>query len=277
MPKVTIGIPVFNESAYIESTLMSALSQFKSYSDLEIVISNNASTDDSFEKINEIIESHIFKNKAKIINQSENIGAANNFWNIFDRTDSELFIWLGGHDLLSEDFIKNGVNFLSANPEYSMFSGQHLAIDENNDIDDKNIPYDFTSNNPYERYLLSILKLNNCYIFHSLFNRAHLLDYPRYNCPSEDHIIIGRLLWKGKLHQSTNCAYMRRYFSNENRIEKENGGSYVTPRNNIIFFESYLTDIKILSSSVPPNVRSQMIKTAGDLLFKRLGLPFIIN
>ena len=63
----------------------------------------------------------------------------------------------------------------------------------------------------------------------------------------------------------------------ENRIEKENGGSYVTPRNNIIFFESYLTDIKILSSSVPPNVRSQMIKTAGDLLFKRLGLPFITN
>jgi glycosyltransferase involved in cell wall biosynthesis len=96
MPKVTIGIPVFNESAYIESTLMSALSQFKSYSDLEIVISNNASTDDSFEKINKIIESHIFKNKVKIINQSENIGAANNFWNIFDQTDSNCLVGLVG-------------------------------------------------------------------------------------------------------------------------------------------------------------------------------------
>jgi len=275
MPKVTIGIPIFNEGAYIESTLMSALSQFKSYSDLEILISNNASTDDTFVKIINMIETHTFRDKVKIINHSDNIGAMNNFWNVFDQTDSELFMWLGGHDLLSQDFIKNGVNFLTSNPEYSMFSGHHLAIDENNDIEYKKIAYDFQSNNPFERYLLSILKLNNCYIFHSLFNRVHLLDYPRYNCPSEDHIIIGRLLWKGKLHQSTECAYMRRYFSNENRIEKENGGSYVTARNNISFFESYLTDIKKLSSSVPPNVRSQIIKTAGDLLFKRIGLPYI--
>ena len=42
-PLVTIGIPVFNGAAYLEDAIRSAMNQ--TFTDLEIVVSDNASTD----------------------------------------------------------------------------------------------------------------------------------------------------------------------------------------------------------------------------------------
>ena len=43
MPKVSIGLPVFNGEKYIQNALISLLSQ--TFSDFELIISDNASTD----------------------------------------------------------------------------------------------------------------------------------------------------------------------------------------------------------------------------------------
>lgn len=277
MAKITIGIPVFNEERYISKTISSAISQFKSYDDLEIVISDNASTDKTIIEIFNIIENSDYNKKIKLIRQKTNIGAAKNFWELFESTDSQYFMWLGGHDLLSEKFISNGIDFLSTNSEYSLFSGTHLSISTENIVEDKPIIYDFSHENRYERYLQSILKLSNCYIFHSIFDRKYLVNYAKYNCPSEDHIIISRLLWFGKLYQSKECAYARRYFADENRSMKEYQGSYVTPKNNVEFYDSYLSDLNLLLSNIPENLKISMLNKASEILFKRIGLPFIKN
>jgi|688.fasta_scaffold175772_2 protein O-GlcNAc transferase len=275
MPKITIGIPVFNEELYISKTISSAISQFKSYDDLEIIVSDNASTDKSLIEISNTIENSDHRKKIKLIRQKTNVGAAKNFWELFESTDSQYFMWLGAHDLLSEKFISNGIDFLSRTSDYSLFSGTHLSISTDNIVEDKPIIYDFSHENKYERYLLSILKLSNCYIFHSIFDRKHLMDYTRYNCPSEDHIIISRLLWFGKLYQSKECAYARRYFADENRSMKENQGSYVNSKNNVEFYDSYLSDLNLLLSDIPGNLKISMLNKASEILFKRIGLPFL--
>jgi glycosyltransferase involved in cell wall biosynthesis len=51
MPKVVIGIPCFNEDQYITDTLLSAIQQLDEYTDLEIWISDNKSTDNSVSKV----------------------------------------------------------------------------------------------------------------------------------------------------------------------------------------------------------------------------------
>ena len=43
MPKVSIGLPIFNGEKYIRNALSSLLSQ--TFSDFELIISDNASTD----------------------------------------------------------------------------------------------------------------------------------------------------------------------------------------------------------------------------------------
>lgn len=277
MAKITIAIPVFNEERYIRKTIESALSQFKSYDDLELIISDNASNDKTLYEIHNAIDAYgNDNNKIKLLNNEKNIGAGANFWKLFDSTNSKYFMWLGAHDLLSKDFIMNGIDFLTNNSDYSLFSGAHLSINEEDAIENKEILYNFEHKNRYERYLQSISKLSNCYIFHSIFERKLLIDYPRYNCPSEDHIIISRLLWSGKLHQSKKCAYGRRYFNDENRLSKSRQGAYVTSENNIEFYDSYLSDLDLLLSSVPNSIKNSMINKASDILFKRIGLPFVI-
>ena len=45
-PKVSLGIPLYNESEFLEETIISLLNQ--SYKDIEIVAIDNNSSDDSF-------------------------------------------------------------------------------------------------------------------------------------------------------------------------------------------------------------------------------------
>ena len=46
-PKVSLGIPIYNESEFLEETLDSLLNQ--TYKDIEIIAIDNNSTDKSFE------------------------------------------------------------------------------------------------------------------------------------------------------------------------------------------------------------------------------------
>jgi protein O-GlcNAc transferase len=277
MFKVTIGIPVYNEEKYIHDTLSSILIQFKSFSSIEVIISNNASTDSSLKIINNFIESNPDIDNFKVFDHPKNIGATENFWFVFDKSISDYFIWVGAHDILSEDFINIGYNFLINNPEFSMFSGSHMKIDENNNILNSHIPYSFDSEGSFNRYKSSLINLSNCYIFHSLFNKNFLNNYPRYNAPSEDHIIISRLLWNGKLFQSKDCAYVRRYLPVIDRIVKNNEGRYVNPMNNVEFLEAYLSDLSLLSSDLSPFVQKAIINHTSELLIKRFGVPHVTS
>ena len=46
-PKVSIGIPTYNRSSYLKTAIDSALCQ--TYNNLEIIVSNNGSNDDTIE------------------------------------------------------------------------------------------------------------------------------------------------------------------------------------------------------------------------------------
>ena len=69
MEKVSIIIPVYNSSKHVEECLKSVINQ--TYSNLEIIIVDDASKDNSIEIIKKINDSRI-----KIIELKENVGAA---------------------------------------------------------------------------------------------------------------------------------------------------------------------------------------------------------
>ena len=276
MARVSIGIPVYNEEKFIRQTLISAFRQLDNYSDLEIILSDNCSTDDTLVEVERTIEQFSrHKTSIKFMKQRINKGASTNFWQTFDNSDSEFFLWLGAHDQLSNEFVAKAISCLSQKPDISMFSGTHKAMNETGKVFDDNINYQFTSENSIERYLDSILKLNNCYIFHSIFRRNLLIGYGRPDVPSADHILISRWLWSGKLFQSKDCFYVRRYFSADNRHQKKKDGNYVHSTNNIEFYDAYLSDFEKLISNLSPNIRKTLIGLASNMLMKRFGLPFL--
>ena len=159
--------------------------------------------------------------------------------------------------------------------ETAMFCGAHKGLTIKNELIEQDIIYNFNHENSIERYLNSIVKLSNCYIFHSIFRRNTLNGYSRLEVPSGDHIMISRWLWSGKLHQSQHCVYFRRYFDQKNRAQKDATGFYVNQKNNTQFFDAYLTDLNKLISHAPSNVKTAISHLASDLLLKRFGMPDI--
>ncbi len=274
MARLIIGIPCYNEEAHISSTLISAIQQLEVSADVGIFISDNASTDDTVEKIERILEATPkFRERVFFQRHHEGIGAIANFWDTVDKTDSEFFMWLGGHDQLSRGYVSSGLRHMLDEPQTSMFCGQHVALAPNGNSAKQKVEYEFRQENPVERYLQSILQLDNCYVFHSMFRRADVANFGRPEVPSADHILISHLLWAGKLVQSNECFYRRRYFDSENRAQKVIQGDYVNGANNVAFFEAYLKDLTELAQRFPDEIRQAIVTQASSLLFQRFGLP----
>ena len=84
-PLVTIGIPVYNEEKYIKETLLSAINQ--TYKNLEIIISDNCSTDSSLKVIHEVapgVPSGLTADYKDNSTSTIGVRLAFNFWLNFD-------------------------------------------------------------------------------------------------------------------------------------------------------------------------------------------------
>ena len=110
-PLVSIGVPIFNEERYIDETLTSLRGQ--QYSNIEIIISDNASTDATLH----ICERHAQEDsRIRIEKTATNRGATANFQHVLDLAAGTYFMWASGHDLWSENLVGEAVELLEAEP-----------------------------------------------------------------------------------------------------------------------------------------------------------------
>lgn len=108
LPMISIGVPVYNGADYVQEALDSLLSQ--TYIDFELIISDNASTDNT-----PMICEEYAKRDQRIhyIRQSENIGAVKNFKFVLDRAQAKMFMWAAHDDLWSPDYLANAIKLLA--------------------------------------------------------------------------------------------------------------------------------------------------------------------
>jgi len=113
-PLITIGMPIFNGESYLRATLDSLLQQ--TFRDFCLIISDNASTDGT----GDICSEYAFKDsRICYIRQERNLGAEANFRFVFEKADTEFFIWAAADDTRSRDFLEVNLAFLVEHPEYS--------------------------------------------------------------------------------------------------------------------------------------------------------------
>lgn len=110
-PLVTVAIVTYNQSRFIIETLESVKAQ--TYLNIELVVSDDCSTDDTAEKCRAWIE----KNKgrfaaAKLVTTPKNTGIAGNANRALAVTTGEWVKLLGGDDLLCSDALENYVKFV---------------------------------------------------------------------------------------------------------------------------------------------------------------------
>ena len=113
-PLVTIYITNYNYSKYIRQSINSAINQ--SYKNLEIIIVDDCSSDDSIKKINN------FKNikNIKFAFNSKRIGLIKSANKAIKRSKGKYVIRLDGDDILKKDAVKILVKKIRSNKLISM-------------------------------------------------------------------------------------------------------------------------------------------------------------
>ena len=103
-PSVTILIPCYNGAKFLEACLNSCLSQ--TYSNIEIIVINDGSTDNSLEILNQYASNH---SNIKVYSQ-ENQGLAETRNRLIEYTNGEYFFFLDADDLIPDNAIENLYN-----------------------------------------------------------------------------------------------------------------------------------------------------------------------
>jgi glycosyltransferase involved in cell wall biosynthesis len=125
MHKVAIGMPVWNGEPFLSDAIESILAQ--TYGDLELVISDNASTDDTAE----ICHSYAKRDtRIQYIKQGKNIGANPNYNLVFHRSSGEYFKWAAHDDVLAPEFIQECVKVLDDDKDVVLCSPATVLINE---------------------------------------------------------------------------------------------------------------------------------------------------
>lgn len=100
-PVVSIGMPVYNGAKYIHEALDSLLAQ--TFTDFELVISDNASTDDTQAICEEYTRRDL---RIRYVRQMVNKGALANFQFVLDQARGKFFMWAAADDRWDNNWIE---------------------------------------------------------------------------------------------------------------------------------------------------------------------------
>lgn len=228
MRKVVIGMPVWNGERFLPEAIESILAQ--TYGDLELLISDNASTDATAE-----ICCAYAKRDERIsyIRQEKNIGAAPNHNEVFRRSSSQYFKWACHDDVLAPEFIHECVRVLDADEDVVVCCPATVLINEDGSplryspldkgmVDsygtvwrvEKNMP--LTSADPADRFAAVLCNMDWCFEIYGLIRRSALERTSRM--PSYyggDKVVLADLSLIGRYHLLETPLFYRRCHPNQ--------------------------------------------------------------
>jgi glycosyltransferase involved in cell wall biosynthesis len=115
-PRVSVGLPVYNGERYVRDAIEAVLAQ--TFSDFELVISDNASTDGTGEICRDVARNDA---RVRYYRNPDNLGAAPNFNRCFAlASPAEYFKWITYDDLITDDFLKRCVEALDSDADVSL-------------------------------------------------------------------------------------------------------------------------------------------------------------
>jgi glycosyltransferase involved in cell wall biosynthesis len=123
---VSIGVPTFNRPKLLARALEHLLNQ--TWRDIEIVVSDNASTDPEVQKI---ISSYAEKDeRIRAFRQPSNLGSLNNFFFVLKEAKAPYFMWAADDDYIAPWFVERALRTLWGNPALSMASAEAQYMTE---------------------------------------------------------------------------------------------------------------------------------------------------
>lgn len=122
-PRVSICVPTYNSALYLRQSLDSILSQ--SYKDFEVIVSDNASTDETVS----ILDEYAALYGIKVYRNEKNIGAIANFNRLVELAGGEYTAIYHSDDIYAGSIIEESVRVLDTDASIGLVSTMADVID----------------------------------------------------------------------------------------------------------------------------------------------------
>lgn len=123
-------ITTYNHEKYIHECLLSIFDQTTPPD--EVIISDDASTDDTWQIIIETVNSYEDGNYKCVLNRNiKNIGVANNFATALEKASGDILIFGAGDDVYTKNKVSTTLNYYRENPKIAGMFTNLMVIDRN--------------------------------------------------------------------------------------------------------------------------------------------------
>lgn len=220
---ISIGMPTYNGQLHIKQAIVSLLQQ--KYSDFELIISDDASTD----KTETICLEYAKKDKRILyIRQEKNLGFIKNFNFVLKKAKGEYFMWAGNDDYWDRDYLTK------LHSLFQKFPDTVLAVSKFNNVFNKR-PYNYLKKQyignglnklVYLRHFLQTRNLSYFYGLHLTENLKKIGGYHSDSRPfyqSSDFLTIFRVLLNGNLSYIDEVLFYKRdtgHFTNQFKLAR---------------------------------------------------------
>ena len=199
MPRVSIGLPVYNGENYLAEAVQSVLDQ--TFDDYELVISDNASTDRTAEICQDFSSSD---KRVRYFRNERNLGAAPNYNLAWEKSTGEYFKWFAHDDRIKPEYLATTVSALDERPDvilcntvvdYIGAKGEHLgyykSVLEQCDVESVS-----------ERFSTMILRSHTCVDFFGVLRRKIMEGSLLHQAFSgADKAFLAQMALRGRLLQ----------------------------------------------------------------------------
>ena len=193
-PLVSVGIPTYNRAESLKKTITSVINQ--TYSNLEIIISDNASTDSTQQVCEAFCQ---LDPRITYIPQPKNFGAGNNFRFVLEKAQGEYFMWLGDDDYISEQYIARCIETFKSDVELVLVAGTaRLSFGDQSDYIQRT-QQGFKNNLRTQRFITYYKTVSDNSIFYGLIRNSNLSKVRISNRLAGDWFMISSLAFQGKL------------------------------------------------------------------------------
>lgn len=197
-------MPAYNAEAHISRAIESLRAQ--TFSDFELIISDNTSTDRTAEIAAFYAKQDV---RIKCTQQALNIGAFKNFEFVLDKATSSYFMWAAADDYWAPEYIAECVKFLDEHADYvaCVSKATFGNIEDTSHSKMGTFPLNSTVGKNIRRYVLAPEANTRFYGIHrTKVLRDAWLSQPFW---AADWAIVCRALRYGKYHELTRTLMMR--------------------------------------------------------------------
>jgi glycosyltransferase involved in cell wall biosynthesis len=213
-PLVSIGLPTYNRASTLRRAIESALAQ--DYQNIELVISDNASTDETQAICQEVAARD---QRVRYLRQQRNQGATVNFREVLKQSRGEFFMWLSDDDWMDDSYVSQCLSVLLAQPDLGLVCGREKYY-ENGEFVFESTRINLLQDTGAERVRAYYEQVSMNGTIYGLMRREQIAKVPFYEMLAGDWLFVARVAFQSKVKTLESVAINRSVAGESQNIHK---------------------------------------------------------